>query len=392
MIDLYSLTPRSFEDLCFEYACEVYDNTKYVLFHTQYSHDGGKDMEINFYDELHRYKIWAECKQHTNNIGLEEIGKNIVLVIANHVNKILFFSASNIRQSAKVEILKIAKRLNFMVEFLDGETLIREFEKYPKILRDYFDNYENSRDIEINQELTFKIYISEDAHDDFFNESKDTVYLKGGKLFFINLLIENHTSDYYLEFSSDIGDMPKNIEILEINDSENIPNEISPRSNTSISYLCSIKNSLWKKIQLPELEINYLTTSGKYISTSIELPIIDLSKYIVYQFSGKFYIEFIANEVNQGIILSKAQIPQFYNIRGASGTGKSRLIDEMRLCYLEKGFYTYQYDCNDYLELDLIKKIICDIAQLSTVYKDPAFKQKDFIECLARYKLTCCAS
>jgi len=388
MINLYSLTPKEFEDLCFEYACEIYDNEKYVLFHTQYSHDGGKDMEINFYDELHRFKIWAECKQHTNNIGLEEIGKNIVLVIANHVNKILFFSASDIRQSAKTEILKIAKRLNFIVEFLDGKTLIQELEKFPEILKNYFENYENTGDINLCQDLVFKIYISENAQDDFFNEGKTTVYLKGGKLFFINLLIENHTSDYFTEFSIDIGEMPKNIELLEVNDSENLPNEINPHSDISISYLCSIKNLLWEKIQLPELEVNYLTSAGKYISTSIKLPIIDLSKYVVYQFSGKFYIEFIANEVTQGIILSKAQIPQFYDIRGASGTGKSRLIEEMRLCFLEKGFHAFQYDCNDYSELDLIKKIICDISNLSAIYKDPTFKQENFINCLTSYKLS----
>ena len=90
-MDFYTLTPATFEEMCFEYAKQIYNKDDYILFHTRYTHDGGKDIETKFFDEIHEYKIWAECKHHRRNIGLEEIGKNVVLVIAHNINKIIFF-------------------------------------------------------------------------------------------------------------------------------------------------------------------------------------------------------------------------------------------------------------------------------------------------------------
>jgi len=75
-MDFYSLTAQQFEDICFEYTCQLYSKYEhYNLKHTRFRHDGGRDIEITFYDEISHFKIWAECKRHTNNIGLEEIGK-----------------------------------------------------------------------------------------------------------------------------------------------------------------------------------------------------------------------------------------------------------------------------------------------------------------------------
>lgn len=62
----------------------------------------------------------------------------MVLVISKHINKVLFFSASEITEGAKIEISRIADKLNFEVSFLCGERLSDELETQPALVDEYF--------------------------------------------------------------------------------------------------------------------------------------------------------------------------------------------------------------------------------------------------------------
>lgn len=37
------------------------------------------------------YKVWAECKKYSNSIGLQKIGKNVIIVLSEGVNELYFF-------------------------------------------------------------------------------------------------------------------------------------------------------------------------------------------------------------------------------------------------------------------------------------------------------------
>ena len=51
MLDFYQLSPEEFECLCYEYICNLYDKKNdYQIKHTRYVHDGGRDIEVTFYD------------------------------------------------------------------------------------------------------------------------------------------------------------------------------------------------------------------------------------------------------------------------------------------------------------------------------------------------------
>ena len=91
MLDFYRLTPEDFETLCYEYICNLSQKPYYHVEHTRYIHDGGRDIEVTFYDELSHFKIWAECKQRKRSIGLDEIGKNKSKSAALPINSISRF-------------------------------------------------------------------------------------------------------------------------------------------------------------------------------------------------------------------------------------------------------------------------------------------------------------
>lgn len=383
-MDFYSLTSKEFEEMCYEYAKYIYDPKKYKLFHTRYSHDGGKDLEINFYDKLHRYKIWAECKIHKRNIGLEEIGKNVVLVIANNINKVIFFSASKIRENAKTEILYIGKRLNFDVCFLDDDNLKAELKKYPKLVKKYFTNYDEKCTTE-NKVPQIKLYLNED--NSFNSENNNVFYLREGKIFYVNILIKNTTKHYYTDISVDWLYETDDVEMVDSNYSHDLPKELVPYTDYLITYLCNIKTLKYEEIELPNIIFNY-TIDNEPQTIEINLPKLNLTKYIMHPLNGKKYLEFLYNDVEKTIIKSKTGLFQLIDIEGKSGCGKSRMIREMKVPILKNDFLYLTYDSYDYSELDIFRKIICDLIDIPYQHKNIFYDQKSLKKILISTKLT----
>ena len=354
------------------------------MYHTQYSHDGGKDIEINFYDEIHKYKIWAECKQHKKNIGLEEIGKNVVLVVAHRVNKIIFFSASKIRESAKIEILRIGKQLNFDVQFLDENILKDELKKYPELIKKYFPNYKINN---TNNSNKLKMCIRLNEIGSSYSENKNIFYLRGTNTFTVNIFINNTTKHYYSDINIEWLCEEDDIEIIQTNEDDRIPEEIQPFTDYLITYLCHVKTLKYEEIQLPNIILNYTYGNEEY-SIDKELPELNLTKYILHPLQGKKYLEFISKDINDAIIKNKTGLFQYIEIEGKSGCGKSRIISEMKLGLLKNNYLYLSYDSYNYNDLDIIRKLICDIIGISYQHKNIFYDQKQLEKIMISPKIT----
>ena len=195
MLDFYQLSPEEFEDLCYDYICGLYDEkNNYKINHTRYVHDGGRDIEMTFYDQLTQFKIWAECKQHKRHIGLEDIGKNVVLVISKNIHKVIFFSASDITENAKIEITNIGNKLNFDVSFISGERLSKEICSQPNLIKKYFRNIEIRDSLHYEEKITACCSVSEFESNIIIpiNNQKQ-IYLQNGELFNIYVHLSNQT-------------------------------------------------------------------------------------------------------------------------------------------------------------------------------------------------------
>lgn len=374
--NIYELTPERFEELCFDYIKQIYTGIEYDLYHTQYNHDGGKDIVVKYQDKLHTYKIWAECKQHKDNIGLEEIGKSIILVLNQKINKVILFSASKIRESAKREILTISASHNFDVQFLDGDILFNTLKHFPDILLNYFPDIQINDIEKTDATIDFDSYISEyfDGHEDIDNNN--VCYLKYGNLFYLCIFIKNHTNNKYCNIKIKFTKNVSNINIVE---KANVPLdfEINPYSDYIFKYLCEGIN-YYRQIKFPQLQITYEDSNNNYFCQQLDIPIVDFSQYIAYDFRGKEYIEFISNYVNQSIDYTQKGIPQLFNILGKSGTGKTRLLDEIEKRYLKANTSIYRFDCFDFNDYELIKKMVYDLMEVPKSKRNLEFSIDEF--------------
>ena len=383
-MDFYTLTPATFEEMCFEYAKQIYNKDDYILFHTRYTHDGGKDIETKFFDEIHEYKIWAECKHHRRNIGLEEIGKNVVLVIAHNINKIIFFSSSLIRDSAKKEIIHISRRLNFEVQFLDDTLLKNELIKYPELVNKYFPSYKINQK-EIQDKLSIKIKLNEIGICD--PEYKNTFYLRDSDMFYTNVFISNTTNHYFSNIKIDWLDDDDNIEILNTYKDEWISEEIKPFSDYLITFLCHVKKLHGKEIEMPNIILSYDYDDKTYYNDN-QLPILSLKRYNWHPLQGSKYIEFICNDFANAIVKNKTGLFQYIEIEGKTGCGKSRIINEMKPRALENDYLFFSYDSYNYQDLDIIRRIICDIAGISYKQRNIFYTQEQLEKLIISPKIT----
>lgn len=395
-MNLYSLTPQNFEDICFEYAKKLYPNKKYTLEHTSFWHDGGKDIEICFYDELTYFKIWAECKRHERNIGLEEIGKNIVLVIANHINKIIFFSVSDITEEAQIVISTIGMNFNFEVSYIYGKYLIQEFQKYPEILLPYF-TYEEIG-TSILEELEITVSISEYQNTSLRKNCSSTqIYLKNGDVIYLYIHIKNLLKHRVWNI---------NIELIE--NSGQITFDTLIKQNESVSsksdLIIEFKGKIIEKnvpiIELPSVIIEYADErdSVKKIYRSIDLPKLNLSKCKNYPLVGENIYNFLNDDINELLCICKEGHAGIIDIRGSSGTGKTRLSKEIKNKLILQQFCTYHFDCRDKFDYDLIRNIFCILMGLpldrnKINFTKESIKQlisicsgsKDFVEILTEF-------
>lgn len=377
MLDFYRLTPEDFETLCYKYICNLYQKPNYHVEHTRYIHDGGRDIEVTFYDELSHFKIWAECKQHKRNIGLDEIGKNVVLVISKHINKVLFFSASEITEGAKIEISRIADKLNFEVSFLCGERLSDELETQPALVDEYFGE---SRDSIVLGTEKPAIYcsISEFESDAILavHEGQPPILMKNGELFNIYVHIVNRTLKPLRDILVEAVSLPYAVRMYETA----IEHEWLGRQADFIAHLRGeIISQQMTIIELPQIVVSYRDSENKCRRKTVCLPSLDISRCKHYPLVGKEVTEFLANEVGSALEWCARNYPQVIDLRGISGSGKSRLADEIQKKAARQGLHTVYLNSTDYIDFDLIRKLLCELLHLPFYRGKWNFSREDIL-------------
>ena len=361
-MDLYSLTAEQFEDMCFMYTCKLYSKYEnYKLVHTQFTHDGGKDIEIEFYDQMNYFKIWAECKRHTNNIGLDEIGKNVVLVISKHVNKLMFFSVSDITSSARIHVSEIGEKFGFAISYLYGENLKAAFRQYPEVVATFFPD--ETYDITTPEEnLSVNFSVSEMEQDIIISiDTTKPIILRDGRMINIYVQIRNWTKHLYESISAQLA--WETDDILFEEDLKCIEH-VLPKTDRLILLKGQIVNLQKKHIPLPDIIVS-TKRNGETDSTtsSYSLPTLDTSKCKKYPLMGKD-INIFMSTVNETIHWVDLGNPVFYDIRGNSGVGKTRLAIEIANKFLLSGYEKYQFDCLEYNGFNLVRCILSELLSL----------------------------
>lgn len=378
MLDFFALTPEEFEDLCYQYITKLYQKPGYEVTHTRYVHDGGRDIEITFYDELSHFRIWAECKRHKNSIGLDDIGKNVVLVLSRHVNRVIFFSASEITEGAKIEISRIADAFGFDVSFLCSERLSEELQTQPELVGKYFGQDAISAPGQTEESLTVQCSVTEFESDVIFPaaQSHDCIVLREGSLFNIYVHLSNRTGKLVRDIQ--VQACPASPALL-IYESGAACERLLHQSDAVIRFRGEIINKQSAMIELPNIALTY-QAGGATRAEVYTLPRLDISKCKHYPLVGKRVTEFLSKEARCALEWCGREYPQVIDLRGLNGSGKSRLAEEIQHMASREGYRTVSLNGTDYIESDLLRKLFCELLHLPFYHGKINFTSGDIRE------------
>ena len=326
-------TWEEFEDICYEYVTRKYNASVYNVILTERRKDKGRDIIIT--NKITDKISWAECKHHQRSVGLDDIGKNVVLALTNQINKIIFFSVSRITPNTKHEILTAGRYYGFDVQFLDGYNLDVKIAEDRNLLNTYFKDSFNAF-YPNNNTLCFDVCVDEfpNAYNDSFYNDLRYCRLSNGLEFYIHIFIKNNYSE------SDISD----VEIC-IDES---PDCHFFSCSSHIEFLkaqcddlVTIKGILLntqKVFHLPHLQIQYKVKNKKHYKT-IEAGEIDGTECWFVPLCGNDYLNCISktNLIAEKVLRGYTKI---LYIKGASGSGKSRLLKEISEKMFQRGFQT----------------------------------------------------
>ena len=370
-LDWNKYTWEDFENICFRYATRKYDTSVYKVILTERRKDKGRDIVIT--NKKTNEISWAECKHHKRSVDLSDIGKNVVLAITNQINKIIFFSVSSITPNTKHEILTTAKTYGFDVLFLDGINLDDKIAEDKNILNTYFKDsfycFYPNKDL-----LSIDICVDEfpNAYNDSFYDNLGYRKLQKGLEFYIHIFVKNNND------VSDITDVKLNIDespdchlFSYINNIELIKSQCD-----DLITIRGILLNTQAVISLPQLQISYRAKEKQY-NKSFELGEIDGTECWFVPLCGHDYLSCIskaaimAEKVNQGYT-------KILFIRGASGSGKSRLLKEIMEKMYQYGFQTVYVNAMQNTNIIFFKELIRQLLYLPHLNSHNMFSLKEF--------------
>ena len=347
-----NITPEKFEELCVSYL-RYLKGTKFTIKGTRYCKDGGKDIKGVAKNDI-PYEIWAECKKHGRSIGLDEISKNVVLVLSENINELIFFSTSNITAGAQKHISNLASRHNFSVAYYYGEKLLSGLAELP-IFRNQqgiqFDKGDDKKGLAIN------LYLSKYANSNYY-ESGATIILQRDTVFYIDIFFTNNSSEIMKDINIEI---PCSNYMLFNVQPYNKYFHLQPYCDRVVQIKVNVVNCM-KKYSIPKIRIRYEYNEEKK-TISLYAGTVDPTHLIYFPLIGVKLNNFLKLTVEP---LLEIVTPNTYiiDIRGGSGVGKSRLIKELLLIGETHNWHIKQYDGNNNKDLKIIKDLLCSFIGL----------------------------
>jgi tetratricopeptide (TPR) repeat protein len=379
---------ESFERLTYEYFRRKFGEYRYtVIERTGRGRDGGRDIEIQVEHPLLLSKIWVECKHHKNPLGLEKIGKYLVVIIVNGVQQLYLFSTSHITDAAKESFSLATARNNLKVFYLDGECLSRAVLEFPDLVNEYFPNIKETikhKNIDHNSEsamLEARFLTSSSEINQVYS---DPSYYPSEKTFVLSLLIKNSSLEPF-NIESIIPHVKEDTRsAIAINidpSTAQIPCNLMPLESIIVRFICVIVR--WHgRIDNISVKIEYSITANRIVK-ELHFPCIDLRKYRPKPpLVGQQAIEF-KESILPGIInMLNAGYPQLIVIRGSSGVGKSRLIEECRNKTISESILYLEYDASILREEIIFRRLLCDLLCLPLLHGQLSYTSAQFEELL----------
>lgn len=343
---IQEITPECFENLCVEYL-RILKGPTYIIKGTRYCKDGGRDIIGTISDEI-PYEIWAECKKHSRTVGLDDISKNVVLVMSENVNELIFFSTSNISYSAQRHISNLGARHNFAVAFYYGEELLKALSVLP-IFRNHDGELYAAEDTNVPLTAVAKLTKYENTEN---YEETDVITLNRDTIFYIDIYVKNLSSTTIKNIHIDI---PKCITALFYAKQFDTDFQLAPYCERVLRIKGNILNCN-QSLVIPPIDITF---DYKENSETITLYCgsVDPTKLIYFPLVGVELNNNLKLEI-EPLLSEQTRNSYLIDVRGGSGVGKSRFIKEILSLADSYNWHIRSYDGKNNKDLYIIKDLL----------------------------------
>jgi tetratricopeptide (TPR) repeat protein len=343
------------------------------------SHDGSKDFE-----KVDKHgSLWAECKAYSDKLSLYVISPTLVMALIESPHTVIIISRSQInanafRHLAAYQLASGKTIISYDGTVLDHAILIADiYEKYfpGTSLPKYSDP-----NFEVRCSLTRDVLIAP-SEEDFtqntaFTGSKRPIDVVRYGLLRIDISIKNLSaiSAGKIKMELAAGKIDPSLQIISFGGKKNASSTSLqiPRAGIVRTSLIIQPREAKELLRLPEIEITGpgaparpIKTGQVHVSHLYQIEIVGRTHKKILERSCRF----LSNR-RQTVVIS---------IEGASGTGKSRLLQEIAKVGFQEGFRCHFYDPefdNAKGEDQVLRSLVADLSEVPLIKRDKAQKHQ----------------
>lgn len=349
---LFKEDGKLFETLIGELLHLEYPNADFT--HTSWTRDGGKDYEagISFFDG--NLKAWAECKYHKDTLPIEDVSMTLFMAYIESAHAVLFFSYSPVNSEFQKYIDLYQKKSDKTIKIYDDFALEELILKHKDEidLTKYFGDF-STDSIAESKGVTYKYWLHNMNQNNLLHIN-DVVNLEFCAM---NHSSKNVTLNIKIRHN-------KNSVCFEILNSSFNKKNLSTVITIPPNGIAGITLKL--KLQEYSSKINYpsllVTCNGEEQPLRIKSSVkcLWLAEVPLLGEHNKLFIKNVTDLLN-------TKYSCFGMLLGRSGTGKSRIINEISLTAVVCDYRTIIFDADSLSRLSadsFFKKLLSDIENI----------------------------
>lgn len=322
--------------------------------HTSWTRDGGKDFEggFSFFDG--KIKAWAECKYHKDSLPIEDVSMTLFMAYVESAHAILFFSYSPVNSEFQKYIDLYQNKSNTEIKIYDDlaleELILKNREKIN--FKKFFGDFTTEEVVE-SEGMTYKYWVHSK------NQARS---LHINELIRLEFCATNHSSkEKNIKIKICHSKKSKSFQI--INSTINISEEyeslrIPPNGISGISI--DLKLSEFSD----NLKYPFIIIEGEDTETKLEIDkkveCLWLAETPLLGQKNILFMEIIPTFLN-------TEVGSFGMLIGGSGTGKSRIINEITAIATSMNYKKILFDADVLSHLSaesFFKEIIAEIENI----------------------------
>lgn len=364
---------QEFERLCYKYVKAKYktnislrDKNRIQISSSIGPGNQGADAVVCFDHPLIGKKIWFEFKRYTRSLGLDVIGKYAVLLVANSIHRFVLLSATPVTEGALAEFQEFAYKTGIDAEYVCGHRLAEEFRRHLHA-RDCRLFACKTAHIETAPSAIVRIL---DGCLDFSEResgSTDTVAIRRDDVFQLQIRVQNPcTTAVHLtqsgaeEFRSALQKYAKHLNVHLVTP---MGNDICLQQHRCflLKYSCCFFRPV-RNMKLPCLTMK-LTRENTHIAIPVTFPQINFMRPRQTTLVGHQNTKFATSLLVRLQAVLRGE-PFVATIRGLSGTGKTRLQNELLHHAKMLGIPVYQQDGECEASPEFVKRLLSSCTDL----------------------------